>query len=54
MQCKEVIKVNELSKRVKEQEYAEKIRIAYERIEQQETGEGVRNGDGGITNRYGE
>ena len=36
MQCKEVIKVSELSKRVKEQEYAEKVRMAYEMIEQQE------------------
>ena len=36
MQCREVIKVSELSKRVKEQEYAEKVRMAYERIEHQE------------------
>ena len=31
-----MIKVSELNKRGKEQEYAEKARMAYERIEQQE------------------
>ena len=31
-----IIKVSELSKRGKEQEYMEKVRMAYERIEQQE------------------
>ena len=36
VQCREVIKVIELSKRGNEQEYAEKERKAYERIEQQE------------------
>ena len=34
--CREVIKVSELIKRGKEQEYAQKVRMAYERIEQQE------------------
>ena len=36
MQCRELIKVSQLSKRKKEQEYAEKIKMAYERIDQQE------------------
>ena len=36
MHCREVIKVNKLSKRGKEQECTEKVRMAYERIEQQE------------------
>ena len=34
--CREVIKVCEMSKRVKEQEYVSKVRMAYERIEHQE------------------
>ena len=33
---REVIKVSELIKRVKEQEHVVKVRIAYERIEPQE------------------
>ena len=36
MQRMEVIKVSELIKRVKEQKYAEKVRMVYERIEHQE------------------
>ena len=36
MQYRVVIKVSELSKREKEQEYAEKVRMANERIEHQE------------------
>ena len=36
MQCREVMKVSELNRRVKEQEYAEKERMVYERIEHQE------------------
>ena len=36
MQCREVIKVNVLSKRVKEWEYAEKVRMACESIGHQE------------------
>ena len=36
MQCREVIEVSELNKRGKEQEYTEKVRMACERIEQQE------------------
>ena len=36
VQCREKIKSSELSKRVKEQEYEEKVRMAYERIEHQE------------------
>ena len=35
--CREVIKVNEVSKRGKEQKYAKNVRIAYRRIEQQKT-----------------
>ena len=33
VQCREVVKVSELSKRGKEQEYAEKVRMTYERID---------------------
>ena len=33
MQCRKAIKVSVLSKRVKEQEYVDKVRMAYERIE---------------------
>ena len=36
MQCTEVIKVSELSKTVKNKEYVDKVRMAYERIEHQE------------------
>ena len=36
MHCREVIKVSELSKRGKELDYTEKVRMTYERIKQQE------------------
>ena len=36
VQCRELIKVSELSKRVNEQEYTEKVRMAYEKNERHE------------------
>ena len=36
MQCREIIKISELSKKYAEQVYADKVRRVYDRIEHQE------------------